>query len=448
MKRAILLLALGCSSGAPPAPEPPRLQLAAFSSDATPPIGHRLVGWSVLMKSVEEPLLLKGVVLADGRTRYVLAALDWCRLQTGAYDLFRRKLAAAAGVAETQVAVHCTHTHGAPIADADAELLLEKQPSPPRHLDLGFLREATNRAAAALGQALTRMRPFTHVGYGSARVEKYASSRRLPGPDGKVRSRMSSCRDPELIALPEGTIDPWLRTVSFFDGSRPLVRMHYYATHPQSYYGTEGSPDVPGFARARLEKEEAIPHLYFTGCGGDVAAGKYNDGSREARAALTDRLADAMRRSIASTERVPAPGLDWRISEVRFALRAEPAFSVERLRRDLADPRAPEVARLKAALALAWYDRLKERPGVDCSRLRVGPVTILHLPGESFVGYQLYAQSLRPDDFIAVAAYGEGGPGYVCMDASPAEGGYEPSASYVGPPSEARFKAAIAELLK
>jgi len=400
------------------------------------------------MKTVEAPLLLKGVVLSDGNARYVLCALDWCRLQTGAYDMFRKKLAAAAGIPDTQVAIHCTHTHGAPIADSNAQLLLDRLPDAPVHLDLAFMRDVTTRAATALAESLHGMKPFTRVGMGKAKVEEYASSRRVPGPDGKVKSRMSSCKDPELIAAPEGTIDPWLRTVTLLDGRTPLVRLHYYATHPQSHYGTEASPDVPGFVRGLLESEEKIPHLYFTGCGGNVAAGKYNDGSPQARARLMERLLSAMRQSVASTHTSPISRIEWKVSEVRFALRQDYAFSDDKLRKELADPKAPEVARLKAALALAWYNRLKDRPAVDCSRLTLGPATILHFPGEAFVEYQLYAQSLRPDNFIAVAAYGEGGPGYICMDASAAEGGYEPSASYVGPPSEQRFKAAIEELLK
>jgi hypothetical protein len=71
----------------------------------------------------------------------------------------------------------------------------------------------------------------------------------------------------------------------------------------------------------------------------------------------------------------------------------------------------------------------------------------LHLPGEAFIQYQLYAQGLRPEDFIATAAYGELGTGYICTDKAFSEGGYEPTQSFVGPPSEARLKAAIHELL-
>jgi hypothetical protein len=37
---------------------------------------------------------------------------------------------------------------------------------------------------------------------------------------------------------------------------------------------------------------------------------------------------------------------------------------------------------------------------------------------------------------------------FICTDAALKEGGYEPTMSAVGPPSEARLKAAVEELLK
>ena len=66
-------------------------------------------------------------------------------------------------------------------------------------------------------------------------------------------------------------------------------------------------------------------------------------------------------------------------------------------------------------------ERLRIKPTVDITCYRLGPATILHLPGEAFVEYQLFAQSLRPDNFAAVAAYGELGTGYICTDKAFAE---------------------------
>lgn len=75
-------------------------------------------------------------------------------------------------------------------------------------------------------------------------------------PDGSIGVRYSSCTDPVLVAAPEGLTHPWLRTIRFFDRERPIVRLHYYALHPQSCYGQgHMNLDTVGLARERLEKE-------------------------------------------------------------------------------------------------------------------------------------------------------------------------------------------------
>jgi hypothetical protein len=163
---------------------------------------------------------------------------------------------------------------------------------------------------------------------------------------------------------------------------------------------------------------------------------------------LAGRLYAGMKASVASTQKAAVREIAWKTNEVRFALRSEPEFSEAYFRKVLADASLPYHDRSRAVLALAWYERLKVRPAVDLTYYRLGPVNILHLPGEAFVQYQLYAQSVHPDNFLAVAAYGELGTGYICMDNSPAEGGYEPTNSFVGAPSEVRLKEAIRELLE
>ena len=59
-------------------------------------------------------------------------------------------------------------------------------------------------------------------------------------------------------------------------------------------------------ARERMEKATDTFQMYFTGCGGNVTVGKYNDGNRESREQLATRLLDAMRRSDA----VSGPGTE------------------------------------------------------------------------------------------------------------------------------------------
>ena len=68
------------------------------------------------------------------------------------------------------------------------------------------------RAAAAVRTATAQARPVTHLGLGQAEVEKVASNRRILGPDGKVQHvRWTACKEPEVRAMPVGTIDPCSR---------------------------------------------------------------------------------------------------------------------------------------------------------------------------------------------------------------------------------------------
>ncbi len=141
-------------------------------------------------------------------------------------------------------------------------------------------------------ESLPRAQPVTHLGLGEARVYKVASNRRILGPDGKVRAvRWTATKDPAVRAEPEGTIDPIVSLVSLWNGERPVAVLSYYATHPQSYYRTGlPNPDFPGVAR--FLRQMAVPealHVHFDGAGGNIGAGKYNDGSPENRLVLAER---------------------------------------------------------------------------------------------------------------------------------------------------------------
>jgi len=221
------------------------LRVATFRCDVTPPPGGHPLIWLTPVAEVEDPLLAKGIVLDDGRQRYVLCAVDWCGLGNSSNLLFRSKIAAAADTDLSHVAVHCVHQHTAPYTDGDAQKLLDGEKDPPRYVDFKFLEEVTDRLAA-IGVAFAR------------RIE------------------------------------------------RPL----------------------------------------------------------------------------------------------------------------------------------------------ELNLLQIGDVRIAHLPGECMVEFQLFAQRLVPEGFVAVAAYGDLGPGYICTEQSFPEGGYEPTASEVAPKSEGALKDALRLLLE
>jgi hypothetical protein len=430
----------GCAVAAP-------LRVATFRCDVTPWPGEALV-WTAKLVKVEEPLLAKGIVLEDGTNRYVLCALDWCLLANDSELSFRQALAGAAGTDPARVAIQCLHQHAAPYADEGAHRLLDAAPTPLPHLSPKFLDAVRGLLAGAAQEAVTHLEPFDRVGTGEAKVERVASARRLRDDNGKILTRFSSgAKDPKMAAAPEGPIDPWLKTITLARGNKPLVRLHYYATHPQTFCcDGRASADFVGLAREAVEREDKVFQIYFTGCAGDVTAGKYSDGSPKAEAELAQRLKAGMLASIAQTKFKPAQSAVWRTHALTLPLRGAKDQVTAQSRAWLENPAQTDSLRVyEGAMRLSFVERLS-RP-VTVSSLQLGNVHILHLPGEPMVEFQFFAQQAKSHAFVAVAGYGDCGPAYICTDKALTEGGYEPSATNVGPGSEALLKEGIQDLL-
>lgn len=427
----------------------PPLHLATFACDVTPPEGHPLCGgWIAPVRGVDDPLKALGVVLFGAGKPVVLCAVDWTGLRNEAFRTWRKALADAAHTTPERVSLHCVHPHNAPFADVEAEKLIAAAKAPPS-LDLKFYDECVRRSAEALKASVVRAVKFTHVGTGAAEVKDVASNRRVLGEDGKVKfTRTSATKSKEARDAPEGVIDPELRTLSFWDGDTALAGLHFYACHPMSYYGDgRVSADFCGLARQKLQDETKVFQVYFNGCGGNVTAGKYNDGSKENRAALRDRVHAGMVASWKAPTRVAVKEWDWRFEPVTLPSRTDASFGSDESTRALNDPQATAAKRNNAAYQLAWLKRKAVPIEVNCLDFG-GKVLNLFLPGEAFVEYQLAARNMRPDAAVHVAAYGDDGPGYIPTAKAYLEGGYEPTVALTGPGSEDLLLAAMRKVLK
>jgi hypothetical protein len=431
------------------------LSAATFTIDVTPPLGSPLCDALVKPASaIDDSLSARGIVLApQGQQPIVIVAVDWVGIGNGGHREWRRALAEAAGTTHERVAVHTLHQHDAPGCDFDAERLASEHGLGGKIFDPKFAHKAIDRAAAAVRDALARLRPVTHLSAGQGRVEQVASTRRCLGPDGKVQFvRYTACTDPKVRDYPEGTIDPMVKVVSFWSADEPIAVLTYYATHPQSYYGQgRVSADFPGLARSK--REAALPgpmHIHFNGAGGNLGAGKYNDGSPANRALLAGRLAAGMAAAWDAAERLPVADADVQWDTREVALPPAPHLDEDSLLAIIDDASAPELERIVAVRHLTWLRRCRDGGTITISRLRIGKVDLLHLPGELFVEYQLAAQAMRPGSLVCTAAYGDYGPGYIGLAKSYAEGGYETSAraSRVAPGVESVLTKAIAELMK
>lgn len=389
------------------------VKVSVFDIDVTPPIGYKMP-YGTMVNSYDMGLRAKGMVLQGAGQPIVLVAFDWIGIKNECEDAFKAAIATAAGTVPERVAVHVIHQHDAPYAN---------------NMKDSFVLSVVQRLETAVKNSLAKAVAVTHVGLGEAEVFQVASTRRPIGPDGKiVAPRYTSCSDSALRAQPEGLIDPMLSTVSFWNEDKPVAILNYYASHPQSYYKLGiACPDFPGIAR--FMRQLAVPdalNIYFTGAGANVGAGKYNDGSHENRGILAGRLADGMKRAWENTKRFPlsASNVSWTVEPVALPLDSA-----------------------RSSKGTLWQ-RYKEGKKFDLQCLALNNARILFMPGELFVEYQLAAKKMRPDLFIAMAAYGDLGPGYIpTAEAFAQGGGYEETVSNVTPAAEAVLMKAISKLL-
>jgi hypothetical protein len=423
------------------------LRIARFQVDVSPPVGSPLC-YSLVVNSerVEAPLLAKGVVLyPEGQRPIVLCAVDWLGIGGESHLAWRAQLSRACGTSPERVAVHTVHQHDAPGADEGAQKILQAHGLGELLSPAAFCREAMARVAAAIRVA--KPVTVTEVVAGQAAVENIASNRRIVSPEGKfLFQRFTACRNSPYCAEPDGVIDAQLRTIGFYTGAERYASLHYYATHPMSYYGKGVvNPDFVGMAR------EGLPgfHVYFTGAAGNIGAGKYNDGDPANRARLAERLRDAMRRSLGTETRSRDLRVGWRSAPVFLPHREGVEFSKEAVLAVFGKKEAALRDKASAGRYLAWHEACAARRPIVLSSLALANAKALHMPAELFVEYQLAAQKEAGGLPVATAAYGDYGPMYIGTARSYAEGGYETSVvSRVAPAVEDILLSADRELLR
>ena len=159
---------------------------------------------------------------------------------------------------------------------------------------------------------------------------------------------------------------------------------------------------------------------------------------------LTERILHAMEAGETDARRVPLRRWTWRVESILLPPRED--LSEASLLAQIRDPAAADRQCSRAAMMLTYLRRRDLAIPVTC--LRIDPaISILNLPGETFIEYQVEAESLVPDTFLAVASYGDLGTGYITMERSFAEGGYEPTVAFVSGKSEPILRGALRKLL-
>jgi len=396
------------------------LKIVTFQVDVTPPIGEPLA--YVPNEKVDTPIYVSGVVLDDGNTRAVWVSSDYIYICGESYITWTEMIAKQAGTTVENVFLHSVHQHDSirwapqynPKEGEDGPLVVS-----PAYCEKSLKDVSDGIAKAVAG-------PWQSVGRlltSEERLGGLAGNRRLVDENGRfAHTRFSGKNSPALQAWPVGNIDPILRTVCFenTDGKR-IVALHFYATHPMAAYMRKMvSTDVPGRALRHVqENDDSVAlNIYFTGCGGNITLGKYNlTGDAESIERLGKRLGEGILRNLRRLEEQPiGPLVVKRVTfEVPFNSSIAPASTYQ--------GEHMQERRYVTETVDLWRQS-------SVARMSIGPkVHFLSFAlGEVFVDYQLYAQSLVPEHFLAAASYGNGVYWYIPTKAAFEEnGGYETS---------------------
>jgi hypothetical protein len=415
-----------------------KYRIATFSADVTPPLGEPLLaGLYEPARKIEDPLFARGFVLLGPGQPIVLAAVDFCELRTDTYQRWKNALAKIAGTEPSRVVVCSLHQHNAPLGDEVAQKIIEEHKITSGNVcNREFHERAVQRTAEALASGLRSPRNVSHIGIGQAKVDRVASNRKAVLPNGKITfERSSTTKDADIQNAPEDLIDPYLNSLSFWDGQQPVTALSVYSVHAQTHFGKGGvTSDFTGLARARRQQETPETfQIYAAGCSGDTTVGKYNDGDPKNIPALADRLRQGMTSALKNADLRPLSRAVVRSVPLPLPINNDGPFNEAHQKKTLADRNGNFKNQSLAAMGLAWRRRSAQGYRITMPMIDFGGALLVLAPGETFVQYQLVAQQMRPDTSVITIGYGECCPGYIPTRAAVKDGWKEDAWSWSDP---------------
>src|SRR5439155_20129831 len=219
------------------------LRAGAARTLITPPLGLKTMGFASrvgLIESIESDLTVSALVLADGREKIAIIAIDLCMSPQHVVNELRGRVADAIGTQPTHVMLNYNHTHSAPAFPGWL-------PEPPEQDALlqAYQDMMLARVVEAAARANDRLQPARiAAGFGQCHI---GVQRREKRADGFVF----------LGEVPDGEIDPavGVMRVDDLDGN-PIAVTCSYGCHTVVVGPRDlsASPDFPGAARETIEQ--------------------------------------------------------------------------------------------------------------------------------------------------------------------------------------------------
>lgn len=426
------------------------MKAGVFEVDVTPEIGCP-IAYGINNK-VDSKIFVRGVVVDDSKKRIVMASCDFIYIWGSAYEQMKKLIAKAAGTSAQNVFLHSVHQHDSVRIALELNEMYKKyrgfETTP-----LAYYKRICKDLEDAIRKSIPKMKTVKSIATSERRVSGLASNRRLIGDDGKLYAmRWSMCHDPKLQKVPTGVIDPMLKSIAFLGGNnKPLAVMHFYAAHPMTAYGRNMcSADVPGVAIDYSKKHfgKDTPQIYFTGCGGNITFGKYSlENKEKSLKLLGERLGKELLANCKQLEKKNTGSISLKNSIFELPLKPElnEKTLLEKIKKT-EDKNTLMLLSTRLEMVRNWEKWKK----LNITRISIGDdIHILTIPSETVVEYQLYAQELVSEKFLACAAYANTSYGYIPTAGMYPEGGYEPEVgSVTTADAEKVIKKAIYDTLK
>ena len=424
---------------------------AGFSRvDATPMLGIALDGYFMERRAdgVLDPLQINALALEAGGQRAVLLTLDNCGTNAAVLEPYRRHIAEVTGIPFEAVMISCTHSHNAPILDANSDDRLENE----------YRRSLYHKMADAAAFAVADLQP-ARMGWAVGQAPNIAFVRRFRMKDGKIRTN-PGVGNPDILA-PIGDVDERLNVVRFDREDGLSYVLVNFGNHPDTVGGCKISGDWPSLMRGQVEQAiENTRCIFFNGAQGDVNHVNVNakDGDLNDLANDFDDVARGyghtrhMARVMTGAVLQVYDKVNYReVDSIRFAQKVVDIPS------NMPKPEDMPLARKYNELHLAGRDEEIPFQGMELttvvaeagrmvdlehgpasfplllSAVAFGGIALLGIPGEPFTGIGRGLKKAEGWELVLPCCQTNDRVGYFPMQEAYDEGGYEARSSIFAP---------------
>jgi neutral ceramidase len=375
----------------------------------TPPVGLHLQGYNrgKPTEGIRDDLYARALVVERGENRFALVCADIIGLEPDSVARTRALVEHGTGIPGEAVCFATSHTHSGPAVMGVGKI------DPP---DPDYTRTLEKAMAGAVAVAARATRPV-RVGYGEGRCG-FNINRRLRTASGIV-----------MRPNPDGVQDRRVQVIRLEDEEgTPAAVLFRYACHPTclSSANLRFSGDYPGAAARVIEGVYGAGMLayYLPGCFGNLRPNLTTPegGFRGATDVEVDRFGRMLGAEVVRVAEESVAGTDDRLAAGRVEL-ALPYADV------------PPVEAVRQAIREAEMDSFTEEilarrergaARVEVQALRLGPVSLIALPGEVMIEIGAAVEQSLGGQTV-VMGYTNANPGYLCTAQAMAEGGYEPT---------------------